>query len=144
MNTAIRANAQGLGFAIPIETAKRISDQLFETGEVQHPYLGIQMVNLDKEMRDRINQDPDINIKIEAEQGVVIVRVMEGTPAESAGLQRGDIIQEIGGETVTDVTDVQSQVENSGIEDDLEVKVNRAGKIEIIEVRPTTLPEDLR
>ncbi|MEL6331821.1 MAG: trypsin-like peptidase domain-containing protein, partial [Cyanobacteria bacterium J06626_26] len=43
MNTAIRAGAQGLGFAIPIETAKRIGDQLFKDGEVQHPYLGIQM-----------------------------------------------------------------------------------------------------
>ena len=39
MNTAIRANAQGLGFAIPIETAKRIADQLFETGEVKHPFF---------------------------------------------------------------------------------------------------------
>lgn len=144
MNTAIRANAQGLGFAIPIETAKRISDQLFETGEVQHPYLGIQMVNLDKEMRDRINQDPDIDVKIEDEQGVVIVRIMVGTPAETAGLKRGDIIKEINGEAVTDVTDVQSQVENSGLEEELEVKVNRAGKLEVIKVRPTALPENLR
>ncbi|MEL7224782.1 MAG: HhoA/HhoB/HtrA family serine endopeptidase, partial [Cyanobacteria bacterium J06576_12] len=137
MNTAIRANAQGLGFAIPIETAKRISDQLFATGEVQHPYLGIQMVNLDKEMRDRINQDEDIGVKIEEEQGVVIVRVMDGTPAQTAGLQRGDIIKEVGGTVITDVTDVQSQVENAGIEDELEVKVNRAGKVEIIKVQPT-------
>ena len=144
MNTAIRANAQGLGFAIPIETAKRISDQLFETGEVQHPYLGIQMVNLDKEMRDRINQDTDIGVKIEDEQGVIIVRIMEGTPAETAGLQRGDIIKEISGETVTDVTDVQSQVENAGLEKELEIKVTRAGKTETIKVRPTALPENLR
>ncbi len=144
MNTAIRANAQGLGFAIPIETAKRISDQLFETGEVQHPYLGIQMVNLDKEMRDRINQDADIAVRIEDEQGVVIVRTMEGTPAEAAGLRRGDIIKEINGEVVTDVTDVQSQVENAGLEEELEVKVSRAGKLEIIKVRPTALPENLQ
>jgi len=144
MNTAIRANAQGLGFAIPIETAKRISDQLFETGEVQHPYLGIQMVNLDKEMRDRINQDADIGVKIEDEQGVIIVRIMEGTPAETAGLQRGDIIKEINGKAVTDVTDVQSQVENSSLEEELEVKVNRAGEPEVIKVQPTALPENLR
>ena len=144
MNTAIRANAQGLGFAIPIETAKRISDQLFETGEVQHPYIGIQMVNLDKEMRDRINQDPDIGVKIEEEQGVVIVRIMEGTPAETAGLKRGDIIKEINGEAITDVTDVQSQVENAGLDNELEVTVNRAGELESISIRPTALPENLR
>ncbi|MEO0768518.1 MAG: HhoA/HhoB/HtrA family serine endopeptidase [Cyanobacteria bacterium J06649_4] len=144
MNTAIRANAQGLGFAIPIETAKRISDQLFETGEVQHPYLGIQMVNLDEEMRDRINQDEEIGIKINQTEGVVIVRVMPGTPAESAGLLRGDIIQEIDGTPILDVTDVQSQVENGGLEDELQVKVIRAGKTEIIGVVPTALPPELQ
>ncbi|MEL6262176.1 MAG: HhoA/HhoB/HtrA family serine endopeptidase [Cyanobacteria bacterium J06607_13] len=144
VNTAIRANAQGLGFAIPIETAKRISDQLFETGEVQHPYLGIQMVNLDKDMRDRINQDDEIGVRITEEQGVVIVRVMPNTPAEAAGLQRGDVIKEISGETILDVTDVQYQVENGGLEEDLELKVIRSGKVEVIEVRPTALPPELQ
>ena len=144
MNTAIRANAQGLGFAIPIETAKRISDQLFETGEVQHPYLGIQMVNLDEEMRDRINSDGEANVTIKEERGVVIVRVMPGTPAETAGLKRGDVIKEINGETILDVTDVQSQVENGGLEADLKVKVIRNGKPESISVRPTALPQELQ
>ena len=50
INTAIRANAQGLGFAIPIETAQRIAEQLFEKGRVDHPYLGIQMVTLTPEL----------------------------------------------------------------------------------------------
>lgn len=143
MNTAIRANAQGLGFAIPIETAKRISDQLFETGEVQHPYLGIKMVNLDEEMRDRINQDNDINVRITETQGVVIVRVLENTPAAAAGLQKGDIIKEINSEPVLDVTDVQLQVESGGLEDELQVKVIRDGELKIIGVKPTVLPEQL-
>lgn len=144
MNTAIRANAQGLGFAIPIETAKRISDQLFETGEVQHPYLGIQMVNLNEEMRDRINQDEDFDTTIEADQGVVIVRVMPGTPAETAGLKQGDLITKVGGNIVEDVTDVQSQVENGGIDEDLEVSIIRAGKPQNINVKPTALPKSLQ
>jgi len=144
VNTAIRANAQGLGFAIPIETAKRISDQLFATGEVQHPYLGIQMVNLNEEMRDRINQDEEIGVQIEEDRGVVIVRVMPDTPAEAAGLLRGDLIQSVGGQEILDVTDVQSQVENSGLDKSLEVKVLRAGKVEVISVTPTTLPSEFR
>lgn len=143
MNTAIRANAQGLGFAIPIETAKRIADQLFETGEVQHPYLGIQMVNLDQEMRDRINQAEELGLKISEERGVVIVRVMPGTPAESAGLQRGDVIKRIDNMEVLDVTQVQSQVERGGIDKALQVEVVRAGKLRKIDVKPTTLPPDL-
>lgn len=144
MNTAIRANAQGLGFAIPIETAKRISDQLFETGEVQHPYLGIQMVNLDKDMRDRINQDDEIGVKINEEVGVVIVRVMPGTPAQSAGLQRGDVIKKVNDTVIMDVTDVQSQVENSGLDEDLLVEVIRSGKPQSINVKPTALPPELQ
>ncbi len=144
MNTAIRADAQGLGFAIPIETAKRISDQLFATGEVQHPYLGIQMVNLDKEMRDRINQDKEIDIQISEEQGVVIIRVMPGTPAETAGLKQGDVIKRINDKEMLNVTDVQSQVESSGIGEDLQVEVIRAGQLQKIDVKPTALPPELQ
>ncbi|MGB3293279.1 MAG: HhoA/HhoB/HtrA family serine endopeptidase, partial [Phormidesmis sp.] len=144
MNTAIRANAQGLGFAIPIETAKRIADQLFETGEVQHPYLGIQMVNLDPEMRERINQDEGLGLKIDEDRGVVIVRVMPGTPAESAGLQRGDVIKRINNTEVLDVTQVQSQVDRGGIDKALQVEVVRAGKRQKVDVKPTTLPPELQ
>ena len=143
MNTAIRANAQGLGFAIPIETAKRISDQLFATGTVRHPYLGIQMVNLNAEMRDRINQDEEINAKVDTEKGVAIIRVMEGTPAEAAGFKKGDVIKSIDGEAITNVTDVQSTVERSDLDQVLEVEVIRAGKPETIQVTPTTLPDNL-
>ena len=141
MNTAIRANAQGLGFAIPIETAKRISDQLFATGEVQHPYLGIKMVNLDEDMRDHINQDEDIDVQITETEGVVIVRVLADTPAAAAGLREGDIIKEINGQAVRDVTDVQLQVETGGLETELQVKVIRNGDPEVIGVKPTVLPD---
>lgn len=144
MNTAIRANAQGLGFAIPIETAKRIADQLFETGEVQHPFLGIQMVGLSPEMRERLNADPEMGIKVDQETGVVIVRVMENTPAEAAGLQRGDIIQRVNGKPVETPVEVQAQVENSEIGAVVPVEVLRNGEVEIIEVRPTALPEEFR
>ncbi|MEO0541817.1 MAG: HhoA/HhoB/HtrA family serine endopeptidase [Cyanobacteria bacterium P01_A01_bin.105] len=144
MNTAIRANAQGLGFAIPIETAKRIADQLFETGEVRHPYLGIQMVNLTPEMRETINADPDLGLEIEAEAGVIIVRVMEGTPAQAAGLKRGDVILKVNGVDVTDAAEVQAQVEGSQIGEALDVEVDRAGQSEIIAVEPTTLPPELQ
>ncbi len=144
MNTAIRADAQGLGFAIPIETAKRISDQLFATGEVQHPYLGIQMVNLDQEMRDRINQDKEIDVQISEEQGVIIIRVMPDTPAETAGLKQGDVIKRINDKEMLNVTDVQSQVESSGIGEDLQVEVIRAGQLQKIDVKPTALPPELQ
>ncbi len=144
VNTAIRANAQGLGFAIPIETAKRISDQLFETGKVQHPYLGIQMANLNEEMRDRINQDAEIGVKLNVDRGVVIVRVMPDTPAEAAGLKRGDLVKRVNDKDILDVTDVQAQVESSGLKEALKVEVIRSGKSQIITVKPTALPPELQ
>ncbi|MEM9482485.1 MAG: HhoA/HhoB/HtrA family serine endopeptidase [Cyanobacteria bacterium P01_F01_bin.116] len=144
MNTAIRAGAQGLGFAIPIETAKRIGDQLFKTGEVQHPYLGIQMVNLSPEMRQRINEDEDIGFTIEADSGVMVIRVIEETPAEAAGIKRGDIINKVNDVEVTTATDVQAQVESSSIGKHLKVEVERRGERKTLEVKPTKLPEELQ
>lgn len=144
VNTAIRANAQGLGFAIPIETAKRISDQLFETGEVLHPYLGIQMVNLDEEIRDTINEDPEFGVDIETDQGVAIISVMPGTPAETGGLQKGDVIERVNKVEIEDVTDVQFQVENSDIDEALTVEVLRGNQKVVVSVKPTTLPEELQ
>ena len=144
INTAIRANAQGLGFAIPIETAKRIADELFNTGEVQHPYLGVQMVNLTPEMRQRINEDPELGIEVNQDEGVIIVRVMEGTPAEAAGLKRGDIIKQVNQQPVSNAAEVQAQVEASEIGKTLSVEIDRAGEEETIEVKPTSLPQDLR
>ncbi|HEY9736126.1 MAG TPA: trypsin-like peptidase domain-containing protein, partial [Trichocoleus sp.] len=142
MNTAIRANAQGLGFAIPIETAKRIADQLFTTGEVQHPFLGIQMVSLTPNMRDSISEE--LGIKVTQDSGVLIVRVMEDSPAEAAGLQRGDIIQSIAGKAVQSPVEVQAQVEKSQIGEPLALTIVRQGKTEELEVRPTPLPNDAR
>lgn len=143
MNTAIRAGAQGLGFAIPIETATRIGDQLFKDGEVQHPYLGIQMVNLNPEMQQRINESEDIDFEIEADSGVMVIRVMEDTPAEVAGIKRGDVISKVNEVEVDTATDVQAQVEASSIGKALKVEVERKGKLKTLEVKPTKMPSNL-
>lgn len=143
MNTAIRANAQGLGFAIPIETAKRIADELFATGEVQHPFLGIQMVELNPDTIATINREQGLNLALD-ESGVLIIRVLEGSPAEAAGLTVGDIIQSINGLAVTTPTEVQSQVEQSQIGEDLRVEVHRDGADNFIAVKPAAMPPELR
>ncbi|MGJ3250104.1 MAG: HhoA/HhoB/HtrA family serine endopeptidase [Elainellaceae cyanobacterium] len=142
INTAIRADAQGLGFAIPIETAQRIAEQLFSDGQVQHPYLGIQMVDLTPDIQDKINQDSDLNIDIEGDQGVLIIKVMGSTPASDAGLKAGDIVIKVNGAAVSTASDVQLQVEQSRIGEVLDVEVDRNGETIIIPVRPTALPTD--
>lgn len=141
MNTAIRAGAQGLGFAIPIETAQRIGDQLYTDGEVRHPYLGIQMVNLSPEMRQRINSDEELDFTVTEDAGVMVIRVLEGTPAEAAGIQRGDIIKTVDGVAVTDATEVQAGVESSDIGKALAIEVSRNGRLKQLSVKPTQLPD---
>ena len=144
MNTAIRKDAQGLGFAIPVETFNRIAAQLFEKGEVQHPYLGIQMVLLTPDMRDRINAEAEIGVKVEAEEGVLIVRVLENTPAAAGGLKPGDLILRVNQNQVATPTDVQAQVDASEIGEPLEVEIQREAKTEVITVRPMPLPSQLQ
>ncbi|MEM6716270.1 MAG: HhoA/HhoB/HtrA family serine endopeptidase [Cyanobacteria bacterium P01_D01_bin.6] len=144
MNTAIRKDAQGLGFAIPVETFNRIAQQLFEDGEVQHPYLGIQMVLLTPEIRDRINQENEIGVKVDADGGVLIVRVLEDTPAASGGLKAGDIIQRVNGNPVATPTDVQAEVDAGEIGQPLAVDIQRGSDSQTITVRPMALPSQLQ
>ena len=139
INTAIRADAQGLGFAIPIETAKRIADELFLYGKVEHPFLGISMVDLTPEVKDEINRKLDTKIK--NNQGVVITRVIQDSPAEKAGLRQGDVIQKVGGVVVKSPTEVQQEVEKSLVGKNLAVEVMRNRKIAKILVRPDAFPE---
>ncbi len=144
MNTAIRKDAQGLGFAIPVETLQRIAKQLFETGEVQHPYLGIQMLLLTPESKAGLNQDPNLNLTITEDSGVIIIRVLENPPAAAGGLLKGDIIKSINDVAVATPTEVQGQVDASEIGQPLTVEVLRDGKTERIEVKPMPLPTELQ
>ncbi|MGD1715285.1 HhoA/HhoB/HtrA family serine endopeptidase [Dapis sp. BLCC M172] len=142
INTAIRADAQGLGFAIPIETAKRIADELFLYGKVEHPFLGISMVDLTPEVKDEINRQ--LETKIKDNQGVVITRVIEDSPAEKAGLRQGDVIQRVGGVAVKSPTEVQQEVEKSLVGEDLAVEVIRNRKIAKILVKPDAFPQSFQ
>ncbi|HEY9816751.1 MAG TPA: HhoA/HhoB/HtrA family serine endopeptidase [Candidatus Obscuribacterales bacterium] len=141
INTAIRANAQGLGFAIPIETALRVAQQLVETGRVEHPFLGIQMIDLDANTKTQLSNDPSIQIDDDLEEGVVIIKVMPNTPADNAGLRTGDVILSMNDVSVTTAADVQAQVESSGVGEDIEIGINRNGEMETISVRTGTMPD---
>ncbi len=140
VNTAIRADAQGLGFAIPIETAQRVANQLFAKGRVDHPYLGIQMVDLTPAIRKEINENQDFKLKINQNEGVLIVRVMEGSPASQAGIQQGDIIQKVAGRAVKTAEEVQSIVEVSKIGVELPLELVRNGQPQQIRVKPGIFP----
>ena len=140
INTAIRADAQGLGFAIPIETAQRVAEQLFAKGKAEHPYLGVRMVDLTAKLRKELNEDSDTNFKVSQDQGVLVVQVLENSPAGQAGIQQGDIIQKINGKAIQTASDVQTQVEASAIGSSLPVEVSRNGQARTVQVKPAPFP----
>ncbi|MBW4658722.1 MAG: trypsin-like peptidase domain-containing protein [Drouetiella hepatica Uher 2000/2452] len=140
INTAIIDGAQGLGFAVPINTAKRIGDQLIATGKVEHPYLGVQMATITPDLKTSLNNDPDSPVSVQEDQGIVVLKVMEGSPAAQAGIRAGDVIQKIGGTTVTTADTVQSTVEASKIGEDLPIELRRDGQTLTIGVKPGVLP----
>lgn len=139
VNTAIRANAQGLGFAIPIETAQRIAEQLFANGEAQHPFLGIEMLDLTPEIREELKRTPQIDLSLTQDHGVLIMGVQANSPAARSGLQVGDIIERIDGETVDTAIDVQAAVERSQVGQRLAIEVLRNGELRTISVRPEAI-----
>jgi S1-C subfamily serine protease len=142
VNTAIRADAQGLGFAIPIETAQKVADQLFAKGKMEHPYLGIQMVDLTPALRREINERKELKVEVKQDEGVLIVRIMSDSPASQAGLQPGDLIQKIDGQSVKSASDVQAKVEISKIGANLKLEVIRNGQTKQIRIIPKALPTE--
>jgi len=140
INTAIRAGAQGLGFAIPIETAERIANQIVKKGRAEHPYLGIQMVTLTPELKAEIGKSRDIPFKVQQDQGVLILRVVASSPAAKAGLQPGDVIQKLDGKAVENPTDVQQRVEANEVGKVMPVEVNRNGQTQLIQVQLGAYP----
>jgi S1-C subfamily serine protease len=141
INTAIRANAQGLGFAIPIETAKTISDQLFKQGKASHPFLGVQMADLSAELRDRIKRESRKQIQITEEKGVIILGIAKDSPAAKADLQPGDIFKTIQGQAVQTSSEVQSKVEASTIGQPLSIEILRGGQTLTLDIRPAEFPK---
>lgn len=140
VNTAIIQGAQGLGFAIPIDTAMRIAEQLITKGRVEHPFVGIEMVPLTPEIKQRLNNRRNSNVRIEADQGVLIVRVVRGSPADKAGLRPGDVIQSVNNQPVTKAEQVQQQIEKSGVGSQLPMTVQRGGQTAQLTVQPVPLP----
>jgi S1-C subfamily serine protease len=140
INTAIRANAQGLGFAIPIQTASRITTQLFATGKVQHPYLGVQMIPLTAELKAGIAREPTLRSKVTAEHGAVVMEVIPSSPAEVGGIKPGDVIIKVAQQSIHTPSDVQQQVEASKIGETLKLVVDRQGQVRSLDIKPGVIP----
>lgn len=141
INTAIRADAMGIGFAIPIDKAKAIATQLQRNGKVAHPYLGVQMVTLTPELAKQNNSDPNSMLTIPEVKGVLVLRVVPNSPAAIAGIRRGDVIVQIDNKAITSAEQLQSIVEDSTLGQALQVKIQRGNQTQILSVRTAELKD---
>ena len=139
INTAIRPDANGIGFAIPIDKARTIADTLAAGRQVPHPYIGVQMRTLTPELAQRNNSNPNSPFMIPEVEGVLVVRVLPNTPAEAAGLRLGDVITAIDGETINDAGQLQSVVDGSGLNKSLQFTVIRSDRTLKLKVVTTQL-----
>jgi S1-C subfamily serine protease len=142
MNTAIIGGAQGLGFAIPINTAKRIADQLITNGRVQHPYLGIQMATLTPDLKQDFNADPNTGTKIQDDEGVLILQVVPNSPAAAVGLRPGDVIRRVANQPVKTSEELLQIVENAEVGRNLQIEFSRSGQLQNITAQPADYPSD--
>jgi S1-C subfamily serine protease len=140
INTAIRqAPGAGLSFAIPINTARQIAAQILDRGYASHPYIGVRLQALTPQLAREINGATD-ECKLPEVNGVVVVDVMKGSPADQGGLKPCDLIRQVEGAEVSNPSEVQLAVDRGRVGQPLGVTVERNGKQVPISVRPAELP----
>ncbi len=141
INTLVRSGpGAGLGFAIPINLASRVTNQLLANGEVIHPYIGAQLVLLNERIAKEHNQDPNALIFLPERSGALVQSVIPQSPAEKGGLRRGDLVINAGGNEINDPKSLLMQVENAQIGKPFELEVVRNNKEINLSIKPAALP----
>lgn len=120
INTAINTSGQGIGFAVPINLARHVAEQLVAHGTVKRSMLGVMLAEMTPEMAEGFG--------LAGQQGVLIQRVMEDSPAARAGLERNDIIVEYQGQPVSDMQKLRLKVADTPSGTKVNLVVIREGK----------------
>jgi serine protease Do len=136
INTFIRTDAQNIGFATPIDTAKTVADQLIAAGKINRPWVGMKMTNLSPELKRKLSLP-------QSTQGSIVVSVIDNGPAEKAGLLPGDIVQRINNEKVESVKDVQRMVRLHQAGDVLTLDALRKGAMIHATITLTPMPDEI-
>lgn len=121
INTVIYSTtggSQGIGFAIPINDAMNVAEQLIKEGKVIHPYIGIYGVDV-ADVSERLPDAP--------KKGAFVLQVVEGGPAQKAGIKRGDVIIAVNGKIVDGMDQLVAEIRKNKVGEKVKVKVNREG-----------------
>ena len=125
--------AENIGFAIPSATAVSVADQLIENGEAVHPYLGVYLSDFTQEAASRFGSPVD--------SGALIEEVEPGSPADDAGIQRGDIVIAAGSEEVRSSGDLLSALRNYMPGDTVGLKILRNGEKTTLQINLAERPQ---
>ncbi len=141
INTAMIPFAQGVGFAIPAHTVKRVIEQILENGRVVRPWLGISGVDMNPAIARRYN--------LPLESGVLLVEIGRESPAYEAGLRVGDILVQMGDQKVKDMKDLVLSLSKLSIGDVLKITLVRMGRkydtsVRLVEAPSQVLPRRRR
>jgi len=135
INAMIIQPGTGIGFAIPINMAKQILNDLIKEGKVVRPWLGISAQDLTPEMVE--------HFKVKEKEGVLVGQVYPGTGAEKAGLLSGDIIKSVDDKAVKNVTELVKEIQKKKVGQKVKLSLLRDGKGMTIDVTTTSMPEKL-
>jgi serine protease Do len=134
INTAIVASGQGIGFAIPVNLAEKIIAQLKDKGEVTRGWLGVQIQDLTTELAEYYGMDTD--------KGVLVVQVLEGDPAEKAGIKPNDIIIAVNGQQVETGRELSNIIANTPIGGKTRITLLRGGDKKTLTATVARQPDD--
>jgi serine protease Do len=135
INVAIYAQAQGIGFAIPVDRARKVIQDLLRFGEVHSAWIGAVTATLTPEEAKRSGHD--------TQRGALVVRVFDGSPANRAGIQPGDIITAVAGKPVDSRESFSTYTATLASGQAVSVAVDRDGAPRTVQVRPADPPADL-
>jgi serine protease DegQ len=137
INTAIYSRSggnMGIGFAIPINTAKQVMESILTSGSVTRGWIGVEPQNLSKELAESLNLPKDTT-------GVLISGVLEGGPADKAGMKPGDVLTQVNGQAVNDVVTLLNRIAQTGPGDEAKINLLRKGKAMTLKVQVGKRPK---
>ncbi|MFR6018469.1 MAG: S1C family serine protease [Paraclostridium sordellii] len=128
INTAKASGAEGLGFAIPINTAKPIVEQIIKDGKFEKVTLGIKGIDV-KTFETATGTD------LAADEGVYVAETLNNTPAQKSGIQAGDVIVKVGDNKITSMSDLNKALYKYSVGQSADISINRGGKDMSIKVK---------
>lgn len=137
INTAMTQGAQNIGFALPVNKAKRDLEQVKKTGKISYPFLGVRYALINKELKEKNNLSVDYGALIVRGETNIDLAVTPGSPADKAGIVENDIILEFNGKKITEDYSLAKAIQSSQVGDIVTLKILHKGEEKEVKVTLT-------